>query len=72
MIVLTGTFEDETLAVKAVKEGAQDYLFKDQVDGSLVVRSIHYAIEKCMNRSVNVSLQGTNRHFKPEREQLCN
>jgi len=46
MIVLTGTFEDEALAVKAVKEGAQDYLFKDQVDGPLLVRSIRYAIER--------------------------
>ncbi|MCH8011565.1 MAG: PAS domain S-box protein [Candidatus Marinimicrobia bacterium] len=46
MIVLTGTFEDEALAVKAVQEGAQDYLFKDQVDGILLVRSIRYAIER--------------------------
>jgi signal transduction histidine kinase len=46
VIVLTGTFEDEALAVKAVKEGAQDYLFKDQVDGGLLVRSIRYAIER--------------------------
>ena len=46
MIMLTGAFEDEALAVKAVKEGAQDYLFKDQVDGTLLVRSIRYAIER--------------------------
>ena len=46
MIVLTGTMDDEILAVKAVKEGAQDYLIKDQVDGTLLVRSIRYAIER--------------------------
>ena len=46
IIVITGTYEDEKLAVQAVKEGAQDYLFKDQLDGNLLVRSIRYAIER--------------------------
>jgi PAS domain S-box-containing protein len=45
IIVLTGQ-EDEAVAVEALKQGAQDYLFKGMVDGNLLVRSLRYAIER--------------------------
>ncbi len=45
-IVVMSGFEDETLAVEAVKRGAQDYLVKGRVDSNLLMRAILYAIER--------------------------
>jgi signal transduction histidine kinase len=43
IVVLTG-FQDEALAVEALKGGAQDYLVKGQTDSKLLGRSLRYAI----------------------------
>lgn len=45
IIILTG-MTDERLGINAVKQGAQDYLVKGQVDGKLLIRSIQYSIER--------------------------
>lgn len=44
-VVLTG-LDDETMALEAVRLGAQDYLVKGQVDGRMITRVIRYAIER--------------------------
>jgi DNA-binding response OmpR family regulator len=45
-IVILSGFDDEKIAVRAVREGAQDYLIKGEIDGRLLTRSIYYAIER--------------------------
>src|SRR3954468_18104380 len=45
IIVLTG-HDDDALALSAVKGGAQDYLVKSRLDRELLLRSMHYSIER--------------------------
>ena len=45
LLVLTA-LNDERLAIRALREGAQDYLIKGEVDGGSLWRSLCYAIER--------------------------
>jgi len=45
IVVLTG-IEDESLGVRLIQAGAQDYLVKGSVTGPLLVRSLRYAAER--------------------------
>jgi len=45
VVILTG-LDDETTAIRAVQEGAEDYLIKGQMDSNLLARAIRYAIER--------------------------
>src|ERR1700723_664428 len=45
VIVLTG-LDDEALAAEAMKEGAQDYLIKGQIENRALPRALRHAIER--------------------------
>jgi two-component system, cell cycle response regulator len=45
ILVLSG-LNDDSVALKAVNEGAQDFLRKGRADSELLPRAIHYAIER--------------------------
>ncbi|AHG05321.1 hypothetical protein HALDL1_11890 [Halobacterium sp. DL1] len=45
VVVLTGLSTDQ-IGIEAIKNGAQDYLVKDEVESELLVRTIHHAIER--------------------------
>jgi PAS domain S-box-containing protein len=48
IIVLTG-YDDETNAILALREGAQDYLVKGQIDSGRLARALSYAVERKQN-----------------------
>ncbi|MGO9995456.1 MAG: putative bifunctional diguanylate cyclase/phosphodiesterase [Steroidobacteraceae bacterium] len=45
LVVLTG-LDDESVAVQALQEGAQDYLLKGEIEARGLLRSLRYAIER--------------------------
>ena len=55
IVVLTG-LEDEDTGIEALKEGAQDYLSKQRVDGHVLGRAIRYSVER-------KRVEATKRHF---------
>jgi len=72
VVVLTGN-DDERLAVRALNEGAQDYLVKGRVDGQSLVRSMRYAIERNRSNQLerdNAALESEVRARKLAQEKL--
>jgi signal transduction histidine kinase len=45
LVVLTA-LDDESLAVEALQEGAQDYLIKGRIDAHGLLRAVRYAVER--------------------------
>lgn len=45
VIVMTG-LEDEETAIESLKEGVQDYLFKNNINEQTIIHSIRYSIER--------------------------
>jgi len=64
-IVVLTNMNDEELAIEAVRQGAQDYLVKRQVNSDVLMRSIYYAIERkqmsealrVVNQALEIRLQ---------------
>jgi len=45
LVVLSG-LDDESMAIQAMKEGAQDYLIKGQIEPRELIRALRYAVER--------------------------
>lgn len=45
ILVLTGLADRKT-GIQALKQGAEEFLVKDEINGQLLVRSVHHAIER--------------------------
>jgi signal transduction histidine kinase len=60
VIVLSG-LDDESLALQAVRQGAQDYLAKGEVTGYLLIRAMRYAIER---KRTEETLKAANKKLK--------
>lgn len=58
VVVLTG-LANELLGAAAVRSGAQDYLVKGHVDGTLLYRVIRYAVERKQAEKVQLELSVT-------------
>lgn len=55
VIVLT-SLDNDQLALQAIKQGAQDYIVKDQIDQNVLERSIRHAIQRQEMCTENVRL----------------
>ncbi len=60
LIVLSGN-DDESAAIATMRAGGQDFLVKGHVDGFLLRRSIHYAIER---RRLELALEASEARFR--------
>lgn len=45
-VVVLSSIGDEALAISAVQHGAQDFLVKNHISAHLLIRALHYAIER--------------------------
>jgi two-component system, sensor histidine kinase and response regulator len=59
IVILTG-LNDEEIAIRALQQGAQDYLVKGQADGQLLARALRYSIER---HKAEESLKARNREL---------
>jgi len=45
-VVILTVLDDDELAIKALREGGQDYLVKDRLTTEILIKSIRYAVER--------------------------
>ena len=60
-IVVQTILTDKSTAIKALQEGAQDYLIKDSLNSDLLVRSLSYSVEK---KNIENMLRESEEKFK--------
>jgi signal transduction histidine kinase len=65
VIVLTG-LDDEAVAAEAMKEGAQDYLIKGQIENRALPRALRHAIERHRLQTETDSIRTQQLQFKDE------
>jgi hypothetical protein len=65
VIVLTG-LDDEALAAEAMKEGAQDYLIKGQIENRALPRALRHAIERHRMQTETDLIRTHQMQFKDE------
>ena len=65
VVVLTG-LDDEELAVRAVRDGAQDYFIKGQLHSGILTRAIRYAIERGREHALQDQLLAREREARAE------
>ena len=65
MIVLTG-LDDEKLAAEALREGAQDYLIKGQIENRALPRALRHAIERHRMQAETDLIRTNQLQFKDE------
>jgi len=63
VIVLTG-LDDEALAAQAMKEGAQDYLIKGQIESRALPRALRHAIERHRMQAESDLIRNNQLQFK--------
>jgi signal transduction histidine kinase/CheY-like chemotaxis protein len=60
-VVVVTSVDDGTTGVRAVQEGAQDFLIKGQLDGHQIVRTLRYALER---KRTQLTLQRSERELR--------
>src|SRR6202140_5807209 len=65
LIVITG-LDDEALAAEAMKEGAQDYLIKGQIENRALPRALRHAIERHRMQTETDLIRTDQMKFKDE------
>ncbi|MGB6977271.1 MAG: EAL domain-containing protein [Gammaproteobacteria bacterium] len=50
-IIILSSIQDEEIAMRAVREGAQDYFIKGTFEGKLLIRALLYAVERKQKES---------------------
>ncbi|MEB3268548.1 MAG: PAS domain S-box protein, partial [Leptolyngbya sp.] len=66
LVVMTAD-ADPALGVEAVRQGAQDYLFKGEITPSLLEKSVRYALERARNQALLQQSEQRLTHLVAER-----